>query len=89
MAAGRPGQLGTQGSENCDSFVNNNIGCPVEFPQADSFGPSFNTNGGGYYAMERTPAFIKVWFWSRNDPAVPAEIKNGGATIAPETWVRI
>jgi len=26
------------------------------------------------YAMERTPTFIKVWFWSRQDPSVPSDV---------------
>ena len=28
--------------------------------------------------MERTSTFIKVWFWSRKDPAVPADVKTAG-----------
>jgi hypothetical protein len=27
------------------------------------------------YAVERTPQFIKIWFWSRQNPSVPWEVK--------------
>ncbi|KAF5335745.1 hypothetical protein D9611_009644 [Ephemerocybe angulata] len=86
MPAGRSGMLGKQLDENCDSTINNNIGCPVKFQQPESYGPAFNGNGGGWYAVERTPAAIKVWFWGRNDNNVPAQVRNGDANVAPETW---
>lgn len=37
--------------------------------------------------MERTSTFIKVWFWSRNDPTVPADVKTAGATVNTDAWV--
>ena len=39
--------------------------------------------------MERTSTFIKVWFWSRNDPTVPADVKTAGATVNTDTWVSL
>jgi hypothetical protein len=39
------------------------------------------------YAMERTSTYIKVWFWSRTDGSVPAEVKNGATSIDTSNWV--
>ncbi|KAF8803219.1 glycoside hydrolase family 16 protein [Phlegmacium glaucopus] len=69
-------QTGTPGQLDCNTAVNSNTGCTVEFPTAQSFGPPFNSNGGGWFAIERTTTFIKVWFWARNDNSVPLDIKS-------------
>ena len=37
--------------------------------------------------MERSPHYIKIWFWARNDPSVPSEVVNGAAVVDPNTWV--
>jgi hypothetical protein len=37
--------------------------------------------------MERTSTYIKVWFWSRTDGSVPAEVKNGATSINTSNWV--
>ena len=37
--------------------------------------------------MERTSSFIKVWFWSRNDPTVPADVLNPCTTVNTDAWV--
>ena len=63
-----------------------NTGCGVVAPSANSYGPSFNAAGGGFYAMERTNSFIKVWFWSRN-ANVPSDVRNGGSTVNTDAWV--
>ena len=76
-------------SDNCDVAVNGNTGCGVQSSIPNSYGKSFNTAGGGFYAMERTTTFIKVWFWSRNDPAVPADVKTAGATVNTDAWVSL
>ena len=55
----------------------------------NSYGKSFNAAGGGFYAMERTTTFIKVWFWSRNDPTVPADVKTAGATVNTDAFVSL
>jgi hypothetical protein len=36
--------------------------------------------------MERTPNFIKVWFWPRNSVTVPAEVVNGFGSINTDAW---
>ncbi|KAF9529070.1 hypothetical protein CPB83DRAFT_906319 [Crepidotus variabilis] len=51
-----------------------------------SFGVAFNQNGGGWYAMERTSACVKIWFWERSNGSVPAEMKNGGNSVNPDAW---
>jgi len=39
------------------------------------------------YVLERSPQYIKIWFWARNDPSVPSEVVNGAAVVDPNTWV--
>ncbi|RXW21845.1 hypothetical protein EST38_g4019 [Candolleomyces aberdarensis] len=58
---------GTAGQLECDAAVNHNTGCTVKFPSSPpSFGPPFNANGGGWFAMERSDEEgIKIWFWAR------------------------
>ena len=74
-------------TDNCDVAANGNAGCGVEATQPNSYGKSFNAAGGGFYAMERTSSFIKVWFWSRNDPTVPADVLNACTTVNTDAWV--
>ncbi|KAJ6543759.1 glycoside hydrolase family 16 protein [Mycena vulgaris] len=66
---------------NCDTNVNSNAGCGIILGQSQSYGPSFNANGGGWYTIERTNAFISVWFWPRNAPNLPAGVKAGGRSL--------
>ncbi|KAF5346866.1 hypothetical protein D9756_010559 [Leucocoprinus leucothites] len=79
-------QTGTSTQLNCDASVNGNTGCGVRFPSPNSYGPSFNRNGGGWYAVERSPAGIKVFFWSRQSSSVPSEVKNGGDSVNTADW---
>ncbi|KAF8876314.1 2 beta-glucan [Infundibulicybe gibba] len=71
---------------DCDANVNGNAGCGVRLSPATSYGPTFNNNGGGWYAVERTTAFIRVWFWARNDGSVPADVKNGATSVNTDNW---
>jgi hypothetical protein len=61
--------------------VAGNAGCGVTLKSAQSYGPEFNKAGGGWYVLERTPTEMRVWFWSRGDGGVPADVKNGAKTI--------
>ncbi|KAK7047373.1 hypothetical protein VNI00_006604 [Paramarasmius palmivorus] len=79
-------QTGTSLQLDCDVAVNGNAGCGVQLPQANSYGPPFNANGGGWYAVERTDSFIKVWFWARNDAAVPADVRNSATSVNTDSW---
>ncbi|KAI0735577.1 2 beta-glucan [Earliella scabrosa] len=86
-AVGRD-MTGNSVTDNCDVAANGNAGCGVEATQPNSYGKSFNAAGGGFYAMERTSSFIKVWFWSRNDPTVPADVLNPCTTVNTDAWGR-
>jgi hypothetical protein len=79
-------QSGVTLGTNCDVGATNNAGCGVQSTDSRSFGPSFNANGGGWYAMERSPSEVKVWFWSRAASNVPSDVKNGATTINTNGW---
>ncbi|KAF4622600.1 hypothetical protein D9613_009003 [Agrocybe pediades] len=79
-------ETGVAGQLDCDTSVNGNTGCGVQFPTSNSYGPAFNSAGGGWYAMERSSTYIKVWFWSRNDGSVPSEVRNGASQVNPNNW---
>ncbi|KIJ17950.1 glycoside hydrolase family 16 protein [Paxillus involutus ATCC 200175] len=77
---------------NCAAYETDNAGCGVQFTEdvndPINFGPGFNTHQGGWYAVERTSTYMKIWFWSRRDLSVPDEVKFGptSGTIDTETW---
>ena len=81
-------QHSTSTGNNCDTAATNNAGCGVTAPTSNSYGPAFNAAGGGWYAMERTNSFIKVWFWSRNSGSVPSDVQNGATSVNTDNWVR-
>ncbi|KAI5114680.1 hypothetical protein M0805_001573, partial [Coniferiporia weirii] len=66
--------------------ANGNAGCAVQNNKANNYGPAFNAAGGGWYAMERTNSFIRVFFWSRDDPSVPSGVSSGAETIDTDNW---
>jgi len=71
-------ESGTPTSSDCDTSVNFNQGCGVSFQKSSSYGSNFNSQGGGFYVMARTRQDgIRIWYWSRNDPTTPPEIRNG------------
>lgn len=78
-------QTGFTSATDCDVNVGNG-GCGVGFTDNRSYGPAFNQAGGGWYAMERTDMFIKIWFWSRNATDVPADVKRSSDTVVPDNW---
>lgn len=77
---------GTPTSTDCVTTDTSNAGCGVNFPTSFSYGPSFNSVGGGWYVMERNEKSIKVWFWARSDPSVPSDIIDGASSISPDGW---
>ncbi|GLB34452.1 putative glycoside hydrolase family 16 protein [Lyophyllum shimeji] len=79
-------ETGTSTQLDCNAAVNGNTGCGVKLNTEQSYGPRFNAAGGGWYAVERTPTFIKVWFWSRNDWSVPADVRNGNDNVNTDSW---
>ncbi|KII91941.1 glycoside hydrolase family 16 protein [Plicaturopsis crispa FD-325 SS-3] len=78
---------GTAQDLDCSiSAVQTYKGCGVAFAEKDSYGPSLNTAGGGWYAIERTNAAISIWFWDRNSANVPLDVAGGLYTVNPATW---
>jgi hypothetical protein len=86
--------IGTMDSKNnnrtsvntdCNTAVNFNAGCGVQFTgNPSSFGESFNQMNGGFYAMSKTQTSgIQVWFWPRSSSLVPPEIRHGAAKDVP------
>ena len=64
-------------STDCDARNNFNQGCGVQFAKPSSYGNAFNAQGGGWFVMVRTRQDgVRIWFWSRNDPNVPPEIRD-------------
>lgn len=64
-------QTGNIDGEYCFNGTQNNRGCGVR-GSPSTFGPEFNQNGGGVYALEIRKAGIRVWHFSRE--AVPPEL---------------
>jgi hypothetical protein len=58
----------------------------VGFSTNNSYGPPFNANGGGWYAIERTNSFINVWFWERHDDSVPSDVVHRRPTVNTDDW---
>ncbi|KAF7297132.1 Glycoside hydrolase family 16 protein [Mycena indigotica] len=79
-------QTGTSLQLDCNTAINGNTGCGVRAPTANSYGPSFNAGGGGWYAIERTTTFINVWFWPRGATNVPADVRSGGTSVNTAGW---
>jgi len=71
---------------DCNSAVNSNAGCGASVPDGSSYGPAFNANGGGWYAIERTVDFVAVWFWGRDSPSILDEVVNGFDSIDTDNW---
>ncbi|EPQ26101.1 uncharacterized protein PFL1_06309 [Pseudozyma flocculosa PF-1] len=65
-------------------------GCSVRFSEDNTFGPGFNQNGGGWYAMRRDTRAggegISVWFWPATTPisSLPAAVAAGADGSAPK-----
>ncbi|KAG8874591.1 hypothetical protein FRB98_008350 [Tulasnella sp. 332] len=80
-------QTGSLWNRECTSGPGHNAGCSVRPHKLGSdfqtrqgnrtafFGPGFNRNGGGWHAVERTANSIRMWFWARDDPHVPFEVR--------------
>ncbi|KAH8118462.1 hypothetical protein DFH11DRAFT_1502630 [Phellopilus nigrolimitatus] len=64
-------------STDCNAFANNNQGCGTSFRKTGSYGSALNAMGGGWFVMKRMQTEgVYIWFWGRNDPSVPSEIKQ-------------
>ncbi|KAI6005347.1 glycoside hydrolase family 16 protein [Pisolithus orientalis] len=74
----------TNGVDNlqCNAFINNNAGCGVTEWSRASYGPYFDSQGGGVFAMKWDDNGIAVWSFYR--AAVPEDIVDG--LPDPSTW---
>ncbi|KZT20534.1 glycoside hydrolase family 16 protein [Neolentinus lepideus HHB14362 ss-1] len=75
-------QTGTTTTTSCASSNADDSGCGVRAAgdlKDASFGAGFNAGGGGWYALERTPSTLKIWFWPRSAGGVPGDVRGGGA----------
>lgn len=74
-------------SNTCDASLNSNEGCGVSYTsQPTSFGPAFNTAGGGWYVLRRSPDSIATWFFPRASTNVPLDIRLGLPTLDESEW---
>jgi len=79
-------QTGLPVQSNCDVAATGNSGCGVQTTEPNSYGPGFNSNGGGYYAMERTDEAISVWFWPRGSEGIPEGVTGGAQSVDTANW---
>lgn len=55
------------------------VGCVIEGEQG-SYGTSFNSQGGGIYALEWTEEHLKIWFFPRH--SIPPSIASGKPDVS-------
>lgn len=67
---------------DCSAAATGNQGCGVRSASNISYGPGFNANGGGVYAMQWDNSGIAVYFFPRG--SIPADIPAG--TPVPSSW---
>ena len=79
--SGSIGQINGVDNYNCDS-TNNGPGCGIVEWSRSSYGPYFDSIGGGVFAMKWNADGIAVWSFYRS--AVPADIVSGEPN--PSGW---
>ncbi|KAG2158672.1 2 beta-glucan [Suillus bovinus] len=77
---------GTVRGTDCYAYDNGNAGCGVSINDDKSYGPQFNSNGGGWYAIEKRSSYIKIFFWERTSSSVPSDVKSPGPSIDTSHW---
>jgi hypothetical protein len=70
------------GGTDCAAADTGNQGCGSRSNNNNSFGPGFNSNGGGVYAMQWDDSGIAVYFFPRD--SVPSDIDAGSPN--PDGW---
>ncbi|KAF7306514.1 GH16 domain-containing protein [Mycena indigotica] len=70
------------GGTDCAAATSGNAGCGMRSADNKSFGPGFNSNGGGVYAMLWQSSGISVFFFERGD--IPDHIDAGAPQ--PDKW---
>ena len=80
-------QTGLVLSTSCVNSTGENSGCAVLGPQ-DTYGETFNSNGGGVFALSLTPAGIRQWFFPRK--SLPFNVlplsRDKPTPPDPSTW---
>ncbi|KAI0669919.1 glycoside hydrolase family 16 protein [Trametes maxima] len=71
-----------QPNYDCDGNANGNAGCGVTEWSRASYGPIFDAQGGGVFAMKWDDEGIAVWSFYR--AAVPQDVLNGEPN--PSSW---
>jgi len=74
---------GCSGNDNCP-----NLGCGIYWKNFNTFGNQFNDAKGGTFAIEISNDLgITIWFWPRNDPLLPDNIKNSHSdSLSTDNW---
>jgi len=79
---GQVQQINGQNNTACDGTINNNAGCSITEWSRASYGPYFDAQGGGVFAMKWDENGIAVWSFYR--AAVPQDIVQGSPN--PANW---
>lgn len=74
-------QSGTAAQGDCNEAVNGNAGCGVTGSNS-TYGPAFNSQGGGVMAVEWRTEGIRMWQFARS--AIPSDITSQNPS--PNTW---
>ncbi|OCH92689.1 glycoside hydrolase family 16 protein [Obba rivulosa] len=67
---------------DCSVADTGNAGCGVRATSSNTYGPGFNSNGGGVYAMQWDSNGISVFFFPRG--SIPSDITANAPQ--PSTW---
>ncbi|KAJ7071403.1 concanavalin A-like lectin/glucanase domain-containing protein [Mycena amicta] len=70
------------GGTDCAAATSGNAGCGMRSSDSKSFGPGFNSNGGGVYAMLWVSSGISVYFFERGN--IPDDIE--AEAPSPKSW---
>lgn len=76
-------QTGTTNNTDCDGTLTGNAGCGITEWSHSSYGPLFDSQGGGVFAMKWDETGIAVWSFYR--AAVPTDIVQGSPD--PSNWL--
>ncbi|KAJ3531069.1 hypothetical protein NM688_g7628 [Phlebia brevispora] len=68
-------QTGTTGTTDCSPTS----GCTVLETNTNSYGPNFESNNGGVWAVQLDTSGVNIWFWSRAD--IPPAITSATDSI--------
>jgi len=80
-------QTGRVKANDCNAYVNGNVGCGVNGVTGNDFGPKLNQYNGGYFAYQQTDDEVKVWFWKRYTAGIPADIMDSHRkSVDPSNW---